>query len=208
MSNGRDMSSTEILTAAAVQAAGLRYDSDEASEILDAAEADWASHWPMIDGNGKLTGNVVETDGWTEDHLNVGDSAAIMRDDATAAGWRIDNEGYAFEPKRAPETTDRLVHGRLYITDRGKLADIYVLAKNAAEAPITIATDVRIARAWQIVAAVNAHDALVEACRIAETAMGYGSPTPDNGYYGAQQWAEAIQFIRDALALVRGEVKP
>ena len=62
------------------------------------------------------------------------------------------------------------------------------------------------ANAALIVRAVNSHDALVAACRIAETAMGYGSPTPDNGYYGAQQWAEAIQFIRDALA--RGEVQP
>jgi len=98
----------------------------------------------------------------------------------------------------ATETTDRLVHGRLYITDRGKLADIYVLAKNAAEAPITIATDVRIARAWQIVRAVNAHDSLVEAAmKVTDTIY----------HCDGRPAARHMADLRAALALARGVTK-
>jgi len=113
----------------------------------------------------------------------------------------------------ATETTDRLVHGRLYITDRGKLADIYVLAKNAAEAPITIATDVRIARAWQIVRAVNSHDALVEACKRATQEledflaairdMGLQDRFEDDRTNMMRNGDDAAEAARDALALAR-----
>lgn len=90
---------TEALTYLASQAIGLRYDSDDAKKILDVL--DWASHWPVIDNQGCLTGDVKETDDMDE-YANVDDLACIAIDDLTSeqlekSGGRqgIRESGYA-----------------------------------------------------------------------------------------------------------------
>ena len=66
------------LVALTDRAAGLRYDSPDAIAILD--EADWANHWPVVDADGLLTGDVVETDD-CENYWNVDDMAMISDND-------------------------------------------------------------------------------------------------------------------------------
>ena len=66
---------------------GDRYDSPEFS--ADSERAYWDGVWPVIDGDGELTGGISEGD---DDYLSVNDAAVISTDDALAAGWRIDTE--------------------------------------------------------------------------------------------------------------------
>ena len=66
---------------------GDRYDSPEF--CADSERAYWDGVWPVIDGDGKLTGGISEGD---DDYLNVNDAAVISTDDALAAGWWIDAE--------------------------------------------------------------------------------------------------------------------
>ena len=66
----------------------MHYRSDEWTARRDTAN--WAGRWPVIDGDGRLTGEVTDSDG--EGFLNVDDEAMIATDDARAAGWRIDTE--------------------------------------------------------------------------------------------------------------------
>ena len=88
---------TKILTTLATEARGLDYASAEATAIMD--RADWAQHWPVIDTDGLLTGAVVETEE-TAAYANVQDLAMIDREGALAAGWTIDDDGYAIPPRR------------------------------------------------------------------------------------------------------------
>ncbi len=78
------------LVALADEAFGLRYDSCEARDILD--HADWASHWPVVDADGKLTGDVVETAD-CDGYLNVDDLAMINRADLTTTQRHTIDEG-------------------------------------------------------------------------------------------------------------------
>lgn len=84
-------------TARAGRARGLRYDSTEAEAILDPDRMGWYQHWPVIDTAGRLTGEVCDGG---DGYANVQDEAMIDRDDAIAAGWVIDEDGYAWEPTR------------------------------------------------------------------------------------------------------------
>lgn len=70
---------------------GERYDSPEFT--ADSERVFWDSVWPVIDGDGELTGAISEGgDGM----LNVSDEAMIDADVARRAGWRIDaGEGTA-----------------------------------------------------------------------------------------------------------------
>ena len=57
----------------------------------------WSQHWPVVDGNLVLTGDVVDSD--TEDWLNYNDEAAIWRWTAEDADWIIDDEQCTARPK-------------------------------------------------------------------------------------------------------------
>ena len=82
----------KTLRALADRACGLRYDSPEAGAIMD--EEDWAHHWPVVDGEGLLTGDVVETEDCTEEYINVDDVAMVSRDDLTAKQRKTICDGY------------------------------------------------------------------------------------------------------------------
>jgi hypothetical protein len=74
---------------------GERYDSPEFA--ADSERAFWDCVWPVIDGDGELTGGLSEGE---DGMLNVNDAAMIDADDALAAGWRIDTEeGTATAPR-------------------------------------------------------------------------------------------------------------
>ena len=77
MKNTFGNTNTELV-ALAERATGMRYDSPDAKAILN--EADWTSHWPVVDADSLLTGDVVETDD-CDDYWNVGDEAMIAEDD-------------------------------------------------------------------------------------------------------------------------------
>lgn len=82
----------EPLRILAEKAAGLRYDSPEAEAILD--KEDWADHWPVVDANGCLTGDVVETAD-CEGYSNVCDMAMIADEDLRPEQRPGPNEVYA-----------------------------------------------------------------------------------------------------------------
>jgi len=80
-----------ILVALANRAAGMHYESPEAKRILD--EEDWSDHWPVVDADGILTGDVVETAD-CEGYWNVDDMAMIADDDLRPAQRKTRHEGY------------------------------------------------------------------------------------------------------------------
>jgi hypothetical protein len=76
--------------AAAQLAQGMHYQTSAARFILLASDVNWADVWPVVDGNGHLTGEIATGDSnifVTDDGL-----AAIDPDEAFAAGWVIDDE--------------------------------------------------------------------------------------------------------------------
>ena len=66
---------------------GERYDSTEFT--ADSERAFWDGVWPVIDGDGDLTGTISEGG---DDMLSVNNDALIDADVARRAGWRIDIE--------------------------------------------------------------------------------------------------------------------
>ena len=66
---------------------GLHHESDEWQSLRDLLQ--WHGWWPVIDGDGEITGSVTEGEGG---FLNVDDEAMIETEVARAAGWRIDLE--------------------------------------------------------------------------------------------------------------------
>ena len=81
-----------LLSELAERASGLRYDSTEAKAILDTE--DWANHWPVVDADGLLTGDVVETDGCAG-YLNVRDEAMIAVEELRPGQRSSAIDGYA-----------------------------------------------------------------------------------------------------------------
>jgi hypothetical protein len=78
----------------AQEAIGLHYEAPEARIILD--RADWSHHWPVVDGDGRLTGDVVETED-CGGYWNVDDEAMIANEDLSPAQRKRRNqpsEGY------------------------------------------------------------------------------------------------------------------
>ena len=60
---------------------------------------DWYNAWPVVDGRGFLTGDVVDFDEADDlDLLNVDNWATISRSDAEEHGWAVDEEGNAEFP--------------------------------------------------------------------------------------------------------------
>jgi len=76
--------------------AGLRHDSRQWRQM--AAGGDWSGTWPVIDRDGEITGEVIDSQ---DGYLNVGDEAMIHADEAVAGGWSIDRAEGTAEPPRA-----------------------------------------------------------------------------------------------------------
>ena len=70
------------MQARATQAIGLAYDSDEAMAILNGDNANWLQHYPEINREGNLTGEVIPQDGG--DYIVVNDLAMIRTEDYPA----------------------------------------------------------------------------------------------------------------------------
>ena len=70
----------EGLRGLAERAAGLHYESAAAKKIMD--ERDWEDHWPVVDADGDLTGDVVENAD-CGGYFNVDDEVMVSEDDLT-----------------------------------------------------------------------------------------------------------------------------
>jgi hypothetical protein len=92
--------SHDIALEAAVELVrGQHYLSRNASWIYTANYLDWSGFRPVIDGQGRFTGEIVDSDcGY---FITTDDLAAISPEDAQAAGWTVDDEGYARPPESA-----------------------------------------------------------------------------------------------------------
>jgi hypothetical protein len=75
--------------------AGLRYDSSAWRRL--AAGGDWDGTWPVIDRDGDITGDVIDSQ---DSYLNVSDEAMIPADEALAGGWAIDRDDGTAEPPK------------------------------------------------------------------------------------------------------------
>ena len=77
-----NLSQTVICGALCAEARGLRYDSPEAKKILD--RWTWDNHWPLVNNDGTLTGDVIESEECSRgDYRNVDDMAMIAFCDLT-----------------------------------------------------------------------------------------------------------------------------
>jgi hypothetical protein len=73
--------------------AGLHYNSRE--WLRAAGGGEWNGTWPVIDRDGNITGEVVDS---VDGYLNVGDEAMIPTGEARVGGWSV-KDGYATPPK-------------------------------------------------------------------------------------------------------------
>lgn len=73
----------------------------------DSGRVFWDGVWPVVDGNGDLTGDICEGgDGF----YNVDDMAMIGRDDARDGGWTVDADGaHAKPPQVSPPDRPRWI---------------------------------------------------------------------------------------------------
>jgi hypothetical protein len=78
-----EMTQTEILKALCMDHLGEHYESTSWGEACN-DEYDWADHYPIIDGDGLLTGEVYETGMWAEPYANVDDAAMVLISDLSA----------------------------------------------------------------------------------------------------------------------------
>ena len=74
--------------------AGIHVQSQAWQEAADCC--DWHGVWPVIDAEGLLTGEISEGG---DDMSNVDDEAMIETAEAIAAGWTVDEDGYATPPE-------------------------------------------------------------------------------------------------------------
>jgi hypothetical protein len=69
----------EQLCAIAQRVAGLHYESPAARAVID--PTDWDSYYPEIDGDGYLTGDIVDcTSSDADSYINVGDDVLVRED--------------------------------------------------------------------------------------------------------------------------------
>ena len=67
------------LNAIAQRATGLHYESPTARAVID--PTDWDSYYPEIDGDGYLTGDIVDcTSSDADSYINVGDDVLVRED--------------------------------------------------------------------------------------------------------------------------------
>ena len=82
----------EQLCAIAQRVAGLHYESQPARAVIDATE--WDSHYPEIDEDGYLTGDVVDcTSSDADVYINVGDDVLVREDALSQEQLRDVDEG-------------------------------------------------------------------------------------------------------------------
>jgi hypothetical protein len=89
------------MQAAARRAQGLRILTARAQRII--GRVDWADHWPEIDADRRLTGEIVEASdiGDGGRYAMFCDEGAIDADDARLAGWRVRHGDATPPPTRA-----------------------------------------------------------------------------------------------------------
>lgn len=74
-----EKSQTEQLIEACEKMAGTHYESPEWKSA--SSDLDWENHWPIVDGDGLLTGCVFESGESGDSYANVGDEAMVGIDD-------------------------------------------------------------------------------------------------------------------------------
>lgn len=87
--HGKGQDREQHCRALAKQASGLRYDSPDAIAILD--QEDWSQIWPVVDGDGILTGEIV---GSEEGYVNVEDLAMVAVADLSTEQRESIADGY------------------------------------------------------------------------------------------------------------------
>lgn len=74
----------------------MHYESAEWQALRELVQ--WQGWWPVVDGEGEITGQITEGGEGDDDYYRVGEEAMIETDVARAAGWRIDTEEGAADP--------------------------------------------------------------------------------------------------------------
>jgi hypothetical protein len=74
-----ELSQTEQLVAACEDNIGVHYESPEWTAVAN--DLDWENHWPVVDGDGLLTGDVYESGDGSEGWANVDDVAMVRMTD-------------------------------------------------------------------------------------------------------------------------------
>lgn len=77
--------------------AGERLDAPATVEAMERCE--WQDYYPVIDADLRLTGEFAYADEENRRHANYDNQAMIDRAEAVAAGWTIDEDGFATPPK-------------------------------------------------------------------------------------------------------------
>jgi hypothetical protein len=77
---------------------GSRLDDPDTVAALE--RVDWTDYYPVIDGDLRLTGEWVYADQENAEMLSYDNEAMISRDDAEAAGWKIDSDERTAEPTK------------------------------------------------------------------------------------------------------------
>ena len=76
--------------------AGERLDAPATVEAMERCE--WQDYYPVIDADLRLTGEFAYADEENRRHANYDNQAMIDRAEAVAAGWTIDEDGFATPP--------------------------------------------------------------------------------------------------------------
>lgn len=87
--HGKGIDREEHCRKLAQEAAGLRYDSPEATAILD--REDWSEIWPIVDAEGYLTGGIC---GSEDGFANVDDLAMVALSDLSDEQLETSDSGY------------------------------------------------------------------------------------------------------------------
>lgn len=88
---------------------GARLDAPATVEAME--RCDWTGYYPVIDAHMRLTGEFMYADQPDDSMASYGDEAVIDRDDAVAAGWTVDDDGYAKPPEAVARLESRPVEG-------------------------------------------------------------------------------------------------
>ena len=77
--DSREPTAQELLNVIAQRATGLHYEDPVAVDLIDSQ--DWTDHYPEVDGDGCLTGNIIDTTSSDADsYINVGNDVFVRKD--------------------------------------------------------------------------------------------------------------------------------
>lgn len=107
----------------------MHYQSAEWQALRDLVQ--WPGWWPVVDGDGEITGQITDGGEGDDDYLNVSEEAMIDADVARRAGWRLDIEEGTAAPS-APVTVEFATANET-IRDRGGIDDFAGLEHPAVE---------------------------------------------------------------------------